>query len=82
MRRGSIRGRQVGQLRRSARIDSTTALPQVAAPGSELADELLLIEMRLLGALKRRATQAKEDARTETAPDRKGRIVAELGKKR
>ena len=82
MRRVSVRERQVVQARRGARVDAKTALPQVAAPGSQLADELLLIEMRLLSAMKHRAAQANEKPPAAAAPRQKEKIVARLKKKR
>lgn len=82
VRRASVRGRQAERVRHGVRGDSKTVLPQVAPPGSDLADELLVIEMRLLSAMKHRATQAKEKTQAEPAPNPKAKIVAGLKKKR
>ncbi len=71
MRRPAMPTRPVVQVRHGGRVDPETALPQVAAPESELADELLLIEMRLLSALRHR----------EAASSPKAKIVAALRKK-
>lgn len=82
VRRASVRGRQAERVRHGFRVDSKTVLPQVAPSGSDLADELLVIEMRLLSAMKYRATQAKEKTHAEVAPNPKAKIVAGLKKKR
>jgi len=59
----------------------------VAEPESELADELLLIEMRLLAAIKRRNAEARQQAPGPAAKSSaaskasKAKIVAGLKKK-
>ncbi len=53
-------------------LERTAVLPQVAQAHSELADELLVVEMSLLRAIKRRATVSQP---------RKAKIVASLKSK-
>jgi hypothetical protein len=68
------------RMRHGVTVEKKVALPQVAEAESQLADELLLIEMRLLSALKHRKAQA-----TKAAPARnptKSKIVAALKAKK
>lgn len=82
LREGSttVREEQALRMRYGARVEPSRALPQVAEPESELADELLLVEMRLLSALKHRAAKAKGEVKVEAkaATGPKAKIVAEL----
>jgi hypothetical protein len=78
----STREEQALRMRYGARVDPAGPLPSVAQEGSELADELLLIEMRLLSALKRRAAQAKGKDETRLVAASKAKIVSSLKKKR
>jgi hypothetical protein len=83
LRRGAITARedQALRMRYGARVDPSTALPQLAEPESELADELLLLEMRLLSAMKHRAAKTKAEVKAP-AGGAKAKIVAGLKKKR
>jgi hypothetical protein len=48
------------RMRYGAKVETTTELPQVHGGNSELADELLLIEMKLMQAMKmRQAVKAR-----------------------
>lgn len=73
------------RMRYGARVDPSAPLPQLAEPDSELADELLVLEMRLLSALKERAASARgaRGATAAKAPSAaKAKILAGLKKKR
>jgi hypothetical protein len=76
----TAREEQALRMRYGARVEPRTPLPQVVEPESDLADELLLIEMRLLSALKHKAALAKGKT-TPVAPS-KAKIVAGLKKKK
>lgn len=82
LRRGGTTAReeQALRMRYGARVEPSRALPQVAEPESDLADELLLLEMRLLSALKHRAAKVKAEVKAEVkaATGPKAKIVAEL----
>jgi hypothetical protein len=73
------------RMRYGARVNPEAPLPQVAEPESELADELLLIEMRLLAAIKRRNAEAKQQQApgpaSKASAASKAKIVAGLKKK-
>lgn len=73
---------QALRMRYGAKVEPGAALPQHAAPGSELGDELLLLEMRLLASLKRRAAEAKRGQTATARAGAKSKIVAQLKKKR
>ncbi len=47
------------RMRYGAKVETKTALPQVHGGKAELADELLLIEMQLMRAMKARMAAAK-----------------------
>jgi hypothetical protein len=70
------------RMRHGVRVAPEAPLAQAAASGSELADELLVVEMQLLRAF--RARGARNAApRTTPAPSRtKDKIVRALRKKR
>jgi hypothetical protein len=73
---------QALRMRYGVTVEKTVALPQVAEEDSELADQLLLIEMRLLSALKhRRAAQGAKASPTARNPT-KSKIVAALKAKK
>ena len=62
--------------RHGATLAPNEVLPQVAPPDSELADELLLIEMSLHRAMKRR-----KQMQNHTASPNKAKILAALKRK-
>lgn len=77
----TAREEQALRMRYGAAVDRKAALPQVALADSELADELLLIEMSLLRAMKQRtAPKAKAAAPAKNAT--KSKIVAALKSKK
>lgn len=79
----TAREEQALRMRYGVAVEKKVALPQVAEADSELADQLLLIEMRLLSALKHR--KAQEKAKAAPAPARnptKSKIVAALKSKK
>jgi hypothetical protein len=74
---------QALRMRYGATVDRKAKLPQVAEPESDLADELLLIEMSLLRALKHRKEQAKKAAAPVPAKSAaKSKIVSALKSKK
>ena len=72
---------RVLRLRHGLTPDSTAPLQRVAPVDSELGDELLVLELQLLRALRARATQAAQ-ARGTADPGRKSKIIRALRKKR
>ncbi len=83
----TTREEQALRMRYGATVDRKAKLPQVAEPESDLADELLLIEMSLLRALKHRKEQAKKAQSGGTAPvaaksAAKSKIVSALKSKK
>jgi hypothetical protein len=77
------REEQALRMRYGATVDRKAKLPQVAEPESDLADELLLIEMRLLSALKHRKAQAQAKAAPAPAKSAaKSKIVNALKSKK
>lgn len=77
----SAREEQALRMRYGARVEERTELPQVAEQDSDMADELLLIEMSLLRALKHRAQQQKAKA-TSPRNGTKSKIVNALKSKK
>jgi hypothetical protein len=79
----TAREEQALRMRYGAKVALDAPLPQVHGGNEELKDELLLIEMTLLRAVKHRAAQAKAAARA-TAPKSatKRKIVAALKSKK
>lgn len=74
---------QVLRMRYGAAMDLDTPLPQAHGGNEELEDELLLIEMALLRALKRRAADSKAKAKTATPKNAtKSKIVSALKSKK
>jgi hypothetical protein len=70
------------RMRYGARVDPGAALPRVADEGSELEDELALIELSLLRALKHRAAQGAAPRAAPAKSATKSRIVAGLKAKK
>ncbi|MCC6334510.1 MAG: hypothetical protein IT380_11045 [Myxococcales bacterium] len=75
---------QVLRMRYGAALDHDTPLPQAHGGNEELEDELLVIEMALLRALKRRAAESKAKAKAAAPKSAtKSKIVSALkGKKK
>jgi len=69
------------RLRHGVSCDAQAPLAQLASPGSELGDELLVLELQLLRAVRARAAQAAA-ARGTADPATKSKIVRALRKKR
>jgi hypothetical protein len=63
-----VTGKQVTTKLNQARVTSRDVLPKASETNDELEDELLLIEMSLLRALKRRAAMAGAGSATALAP--------------
>jgi hypothetical protein len=79
--KATAREEQVLRMRHGASVDPGAPLPRLAEDDSELGDELALIELSLLRALRHRAAQgapAAKPARSAT----KSRIVAGLKAKK
>lgn len=74
----TAREEQALRMRYGATVDMKAPLPKVYGNDGDLADELLLIEMHLL-----RAVKARNGANTTAASkaDVKSKIAAKLGKK-
>ncbi|MEW6432787.1 MAG: hypothetical protein AB1730_14885 [Myxococcota bacterium] len=79
----TAREEQALRMRYGARVELDAPLPQAHGGNEELADELLVIEMALLRAVKHRAAQAKAAAKA-TAPKNatKSKIVGALKSKK
>lgn len=77
----SVEEERVLRLRHGVAPAPHAPLGRVAKEGSELGDELLLLELQLLRALRARAAQAAA-ARGTADPARKSKIVRALRKKR
>jgi hypothetical protein len=69
------------RMRHGVPVAPSAPLARHAKEGTELADELLLIEMQLLRAQRQR-TQAQAPARTATTSPTKSKIVRALRKKK
>lgn len=76
----SVLEEKVLRMRHGAKVELKTPLPTAFGDDEELGDELMLLEVRLLGALKRhKAQQAKAAAPRNAAKDK---IVARLKTKK
>jgi len=79
----TAREEQVLRMRYGAKVELDEALPQAHGGNEELEDELLLIEMALLRALKRRAGESKAKAKTPAPKNAtKSKIVVALKSKK
>lgn len=78
----TAREEQALRMRYGVTVEKTRALPQVAEADSELGDELLLIEMRLLSALKRHRAQTAAKVAPAPRNPTKSKIVAALKAKK
>lgn len=76
-----IREEQVLRMRYGVSIDDDAPLPQAHGGNAELQDELLLMEMTILRALKRRGAQVQAKAKGSGAAA-KGKIVTALKSKK
>jgi hypothetical protein len=77
----SVEEERVLRLRHGVAPDSEAPLARVAPVDSELGDELLVLELQLLRAVRARAAQAAA-ARGTANPSTKSKIVRALRKKR
>jgi hypothetical protein len=77
----SVEEERVLRLRHGVSPDPHAPLARVAPADSELGDELLVLELQLLRAVRARATQAAA-ARGTADPATKSKIVRALRKKR
>ena len=73
---------QALRMRQGVGVSHAEPLESVAAEGTELADELLLIEMQLMRAMRARQGKAAATKRPATASPTKSKIVRALRKKR
>lgn len=79
----TAREEQALRMRYGATVDLGAPLPQAHGGNEELEDELLLIEMALLRALKRRAAEAKAKTKAPAAKNAtKSKIVSALKSKK
>jgi hypothetical protein len=73
------------RMRYGAGVDLDAPLPKAAGDNEELADELLLLEMRLLSALKRQKAMAagnKPPAVAKTRSATKSKVISALKSKK
>ncbi|MBL9039538.1 MAG: hypothetical protein JNG84_13545 [Archangium sp.] len=70
------------RMRYGARVDTRAPLPKAAGDNEELSDELLLIEMHLLRALKHRKAMAQKAAAPAARNVTKDKIVSKLRTKK
>jgi hypothetical protein len=77
----TVEEERVLRLRHGVSLDAEAPLARVAPVDSELGDELLVLELQLLRAVRARATQAAA-ARGTANPSTKSKIVRALRKKR
>jgi hypothetical protein len=77
----TVEEERVLRLRHGVSPDPHAPLPRVAPADSELGDELLLLELQLLRAVRARAAHAAA-ARGTAHPSTKSKIVRALRKKR
>jgi hypothetical protein len=80
--KATVREEQVLRMRHGASVELGEPLPAVADADSELGDELALIELSLLRALKHRAAQAAAPRAKPARSATKSRIVAALKTKK
>lgn len=78
----TAREEQALRMRYGAPVDQRAPLPVLAEEDTELADELALIELSLLRALKHRAAQAAAPKAKPARSASKARIVAALKSKK
>jgi hypothetical protein len=78
----TTREEQALRMRYGATVERTAALPRVVEVDSELADELLLIEMTLLRSMKQRAAPPKAKAAPVARNATKSKIVSALKAKK
>lgn len=69
------------RMRHGAGADLSAPLPRAAAGNAELEDELMLVEMQLLRAMRARQGGAAATARAPAAASAKSKIVSALRKK-
>jgi len=77
----TVEEERILRLRHGISADPHAPLAQLAAAGSELGDELLVLELQLLRAVRARAVQAAA-TRGTADPATKSKIVRALRKKR
>jgi len=77
----TVEEERILRLRHGISADPHAPLAQLATPGSELGDELLVLELQLLRAVRARAVQAAA-TRGTADPATKSKIVRALRKKR
>lgn len=70
------------RMRYGAKVDLTETLPQAHEGDQDLADELLLLEMRILRALKRRNAQSSAPKPAKLRSPTKAKIVRALRNKK